>query len=101
MTEDVLPAVKHAASFLRVQLIDEVCGKVFIAVLISVQHKIKTLLDRSSTIGSSHSAISGCRIIAIQAQAAALTHNVTYTDSNITPVLFSPTSILLKEMAGA
>lgn len=87
MTEDVLPAVEHAASFLRVQLIDEVCGEVFIAVLVSVKHQ--KLPDRSSTIGSSRSTESGCHIIAIQAQAAALSHNVTYAVSNITPVLFS------------
>lgn len=34
MTEDVLPTVKHSSSLLSVQLVDEVSGEVFIAVLI-------------------------------------------------------------------
>ena len=38
MTEDVLPAVEHASSFLGVQLVDEVSGEVLVAVLISRTH---------------------------------------------------------------
>lgn len=40
MTEDVLPAVEHSSPFLRVKLVDEICGEVLVAVLISkTQHK--------------------------------------------------------------
>ena len=35
MAEDVLPAVKHSSALLAVQLVDEVSGKVLVAVLVS------------------------------------------------------------------
>lgn len=38
VTEDVLPAVEHSPSFLRVKLVDEVSGEVLVAVLISKTH---------------------------------------------------------------
>lgn len=38
VTKDVLPTVKHSPSLLRVQLVDEVSGKVLIGVLIPKRH---------------------------------------------------------------
>lgn len=43
VTEDVLPAVKHSLPLLGVQLVDEVSGEVFVAVLVS-----KTCPERSN-----------------------------------------------------
>ena len=37
VSEDVLPAVEHASPLLRVQLVDEVCGEVLVAVLVPVE----------------------------------------------------------------
>lgn len=34
VTQNILPAVKNSPAFLRIELIDEVCGVVFITVLI-------------------------------------------------------------------
>lgn len=42
MTEHILPGVEHSFSFFRVQLVDEVCRVVFIAVLIPTHtHTVK------------------------------------------------------------
>lgn len=48
MTEDVLPTVKHSSSLLSVQLVDEVSGEVFIAVLIP---KKKTHKSQGQQVG--------------------------------------------------
>lgn len=38
VTQDVLPTVEHSSTLLSVQLVDEICGEVLIAVLIPKTH---------------------------------------------------------------
>ena len=47
MPQDILPTVEHASALLRVQLIDEVCGVVLVAVLVpGTQHGQEVLRSR-------------------------------------------------------
>lgn len=48
VSQHILPAVKHPPAFFRVQLIDEVCCVVLIAVLIPDRHTVKVLAEAHS-----------------------------------------------------
>lgn len=48
VSQHILPAVKHPPAFFRVQLIDEVCCVVVIAVLIPDRHTVKVLAEAHS-----------------------------------------------------